>query len=132
FLQKKLFLDGGREFYLTEKLKDSKKEGSNLFYSGILKALFFEGFAKQEDKRKPAVKKLIGDIKYLNGGLFLPHRLESDDRYGKTIIIPDKAFDNLFRLFDRYSWSLNDTPGGKDDEINPDVLGYIFEKYINQ
>jgi hypothetical protein len=27
---------------------------------------------------------------------------------------------------------LDDTPGGKDDEINPDVLGYIFEKYINQ
>ena len=23
-------------------------------------------------------------------------------------------------------------PGGKADEINPDVLGYIFEKYINQ
>lgn len=23
-------------------------------------------------------------------------------------------------------------PGGNDDEINPDVLGYIFEKYINQ
>jgi len=27
---------------------------------------------------------------------------------------------------------LDDTPEGKDDEINPDVLGYIFEKYINQ
>ena len=36
------------------------------------------------------------------------------------------------RLFGRYSWNLNDTPGGRDDEINPDVLGYIFEKYINQ
>jgi hypothetical protein len=35
-------------------------------------------------------------------------------------------------LFARYSWSLNDTPGGDDREINPDVLGYIFEKYINQ
>jgi len=23
-------------------------------------------------------------------------------------------------------------PGEDDDEINPDVLGYIFEKYINQ
>lgn len=27
---------------------------------------------------------------------------------------------------------MNDTPGGEDNEINPDVLGYIFEKYINQ
>ena len=38
----------------------------------------------------------------------------------------------MFDLFDRYTWHLDDTPGGKDDEINPDVLGYIFEKYINQ
>ena len=38
----------------------------------------------------------------------------------------------MFDLFDRYSWHLDDTPGGKADEINPDVLGYIFEKYINQ
>jgi hypothetical protein len=46
--------------------------------------------------------------------------------------VPDQAFDNLFNLFDRYTWHLDDTPGGQDDEINPDVLGYIFEKYINQ
>jgi len=48
------------------------------------------------------------------------------------IRIADAAFESVFRLFGRYSWNLNDTPGGKDDEINPDVLGYIFEKYINQ
>ena len=39
---------------------------------------------------------------------------------------------NLFHLFERYSWNLDDAPEGKPDEINPDVLGYIFEKYINQ
>jgi type I restriction-modification system DNA methylase subunit len=48
------------------------------------------------------------------------------------IHVPDEAFENLFALFERYSWNLDDTPGGNDDEINPDVLGYIFEKYINQ
>ena len=48
------------------------------------------------------------------------------------IRVPDIAFENLFALFERYSWNLDDTPGGNDDEINPDVLGYIFEKYINQ
>jgi hypothetical protein len=46
--------------------------------------------------------------------------------------VPDLVFEDLFTLFSRYSWSLNDTPGGDDREINPDVLGYIFEKYINQ
>ena len=48
------------------------------------------------------------------------------------IFVPDRAFENLYALFERYSWNLNDTPGGQDNEINPDVLGYIFEKYINQ
>jgi len=72
---------------------------------------------------------LLGKIKYLNGGLFLPHPIEA--RW-QNIQIPDKAFENLFELFERYSWNLNDTPGGEDNEINPDVLGYIFEKYINQ
>ena len=38
----------------------------------------------------------------------------------------------MFTLFDKYSWHLDDRSGGKPDEINPDVLGYIFEKYINQ
>ena len=38
----------------------------------------------------------------------------------------------MLRLFGGYSWHLDDTPGARDNEINPDVLGYIFEKYINQ
>ena len=70
-----------------------------------------------------------GEIVYLNGGLFLPHRIEEDY---PGITIPDKAFTNLYNLFERYSWNTRQHPGGKDDEINPDVLGYIFEKYINQ
>ena len=77
----------------------------------------------------PEAKQSLGKIKYLNGGLFLPHHVEQNN---PKIDVPDKAFENLFALFTRYSWNLNDTPGGKDDEINPDVLGYIFEKYINQ
>ena len=72
---------------------------------------------------------MLGQVKYLNGGLFLPHRVELEC---PKLDVPDKAFEHLFDLFDRYSWNLDDTLGGKDDEINPDVLGYIFEKYINQ
>ena len=59
----------------------------------------------------------------------MQHRIEIEN---KNINIPDKGFENLFDLFQSYSWNLDDTPGGKDDDINPDVLGYIFEKYINQ
>ena len=38
----------------------------------------------------------------------------------------------LFAFFDHYHWHLDERPLRADNEINPDVLGYIFEKYINQ
>jgi len=129
FLQRKFFLDNGDGRYLQNKLTDTQKKGRGLYYEKFLKLLFFEGFAKPEDGRSPEAKKILGKIKYLNGGLFLIHLVEQ--RWPK-IRIPDRAFENLFALFERYSWNLNDIPGGLDNEINPDVLGYIFEKYINQ
>jgi len=144
FLQVKGFLDvarlpDGDRSYLPRQLAAAQAKGKNQFFSHFLRDLFFEGFAKPETKRAPLGFLPLGDIPYLNGGLFLPHgieaRIETDalvtGPYQK-IKIPDAAFAGLFDLFGRYSWSLNDTPGGDDREINPDVLGYIFEKYINQ
>ncbi|MBK8394871.1 MAG: ATP-binding protein [Leptospiraceae bacterium] len=128
FLQKKGFVDKGRVNYLREKLEESKKEGKDLFYKKFLEYLFFEGFAKEKKDRSKEANAILGEIKYLNGGLFLKHRIEKENE----IKIADKAFETLFALFEKYSWHLDDSPGGKDDEINPAVLGYIFEKYINQ
>ena len=129
-LAKKGFLDGGGNLdYLKQKLEESKRRGRDQFFSGFLKLLFFEGFAKPEEKRSAEARQQLGTIKYLNGGLFLPHHVEQEN---PKLDVPDKAFENLFALFEKYSWNLNDTPGGNDNEINPDVLGYIFEKYINQ
>jgi hypothetical protein len=136
FLQKKGFIDNNNQNYLYSKLKETKKtSGKNQYYNSFLKVLFFEGFAKAEKLRTAATNKLLGKIKYLNGGLFLKHKIEA--KY-PDINIPDTAFENLLQteepkgLFEKFSWSLDDTPGGNDNEINPDVLGYIFEKYINQ
>lgn len=129
FLQRKGFLDGGKTLYLQEKLEECNTRGQDLFYSVFLKTLFFEGFAKPQEQREPNVLALIGDVKYLNGGLFLKHKIEQDY---PNITIPDGAFEKVFDLFSRYSWNLDDSIGGKENEINPAVLGYIFEKYINQ
>jgi hypothetical protein len=94
--------------------------------------LFHEGFGKRRQDRAPDLEKLIGNIPYLNGGLFDVHELEKPERYGKDIQIPDKAFERIFDYFDQYQWHLDERPLRADNEINPDVLGYIFEKYINQ
>lgn len=42
----------------------------------VLKVLFFEGFAKPEDQRSAEARNLLGSIKYLNGGLLLPYKVE--------------------------------------------------------
>ncbi|MBO9309400.1 MAG: ATP-binding protein [Chloroflexi bacterium] len=128
FLQKKGFLQGDLH-YLENQLRASRARGPDRFYSEFLKTLFFEGFAKPPAQRSPQARQLLGEIKYLNGGLFLPHELEQKYPH---LVIPDRVFEAIFNLFGRYSWYLNDTPGEADNEINPDVLGYIFEKYINQ
>jgi hypothetical protein len=129
FLQRKGFINNKDLDYLQNKLKQSQQRGEDRFFSEFLQTLFFEGFAKPEAERGDEVEELVGRVKYLNGGLFLKHRIEQDY---PNIAIADQAFEQILALFSRYSWNLDDTPGGKDDEINPDVLGYIFEKYINQ
>lgn len=129
FIQKKGFLDNNKN-YLGDKLKESMaKKGKNKFYSfyrNFLLALFHRGLGSPE--RDKVLKDELGNIPYLNGGLFDEHELEKSF---KEIQIDDKAFERLFNFFDQYQWHLDtrQTASGKD--INPDVLGYIFEKYIN-
>ncbi len=45
---------------------------------------------------------------------------------------PTRPLKHIFDFFDQYQWHLDERPLRADNEINPDVLGYIFEKYINQ
>jgi hypothetical protein len=128
FIQQKGFLDGDPD-YLKNRLAASQKIGANRFYRDFLTRLFFDGFARE--KERPAdIQPPLGHIPYLNGGLFMPHQLEQ--AYGQAIQISDAVFERLFGFFDRYTWHLDDRPLRADNEINPDVLGYIFEKYINQ
>jgi hypothetical protein len=129
FIQKKGFLDDDTN-YLRSRLRKSKQYGKDLYYQKFLCPLFFEGFAKKEAERSPETNQLLGTVPYLNGGLFQHHQIEK--WHGKEIQIEDAAFENLFTFFDEYDWHLDERPRHADNEINPDVLGYIFEKYINQ
>lgn len=129
FIQKKGFLDNDKN-YLHNKLQQNQEQVTDRYYKEFLCPLFFEGFAKPEAERSGEVKRLLGKIPYLNGGIFQKHQLET--LHGENIEIPDKAFEQLFNFFEQYDWHLDDRPLRNDNEINPDVLGYIFEKYINQ
>jgi hypothetical protein len=129
FIQKKGFLDGDPD-YLRNRLARSQAQGADRYYVGFLCPLFFEGFARPARERSPETRALLGEVPFLNGGIFQQHEVER--LHEQTIRIPDVAFEWLFDFFERYQWHLDDRPLRADNEINPDVLGYIFEKYINQ
>jgi hypothetical protein len=133
FMQRKGFLDGDRDYLRNRLALCREKKGRDKFFSFyryFLLRLFHEGLGGR--KRELELEKLIGRVPYLNGGIFDVHELERPDRYGKAIQIPDDAFERVFNYFDQYQWHLDERPLRADNEINPDVLGYIFEKYINQ
>ena len=132
FIQKRGFLDSDTD-YLRNRLELVRQKFGNgrynRFYRLFLLKLFHEGLGQPESNRAPELAELLGTVPFLNGGLFDVHDLEQDNL---DIQIPDEAFERIFGFFDAYTWHLDDRPLRKDNEINPDVLGYIFEKYINQ
>jgi hypothetical protein len=129
FIQKKGFLDDDVN-YLRNRLERTRADriGTSFhsFYRYFLLRLFHEGLGA--DARTSDLSLLLGRVPYLNGGLFDIHELEQS----ALIEIADEAFERIFDFFDSYQWHLDERPLRSDNEINPDVLGYIFEKYINQ
>lgn len=108
---------------LVEKYKSSGTPGT--IYETYLKLLFYEVFNKGNDNRSSSTKNnpLYGQIPYLNGGLFREvvknERNYNIENEGVELVI-ENFLDNNYKF-------------GSDSDlgINPDILGYIFEKTIN-
>ncbi len=130
FIQKKGFLNLD-ESYLQHKLAEVKaKRGEDkfygTFYKRFLRKLFESGLNGKV--RSEAFKREFGRIPYLNGGMFELHAIE---KAHPDIDIPDAIFEKLFAFFDQWQWHLDTKLTASGRDINPDVLGYIFEQYIN-
>ena len=132
FIQKKRFLNFD-ENYLGNKLRETQaRKGRDKFYESFyrsfLKQLFSDGLDKPVAARSDYFIRKYGRIPYLNGGMFSMHQIEKEN---KDIDIPDKVFERLFAFFDEWHWHLDNRITASGRDINPDVLGYIFEQYIN-
>ena len=130
FIQKKGFLDQDTD-YLANKLRWVQQEqGANHFYQsfyrGFLLRLFHGGLNQPTHDNN--FENIYGRIPYLNGGMFDLHQIERDY---PDIDICDQAFESLFHFFDQWQWHLDTRLTASGRDINPDVLGYIFEQYIN-
>jgi hypothetical protein len=133
FMQRKGFLDNDPD-YLRNRLQQIQSLGRPqsfyVFYRDFLLPLFHEGLGASEGHRNikdPVIRELLGDVPYVNGGIFSRHVIEETN----DIRVPDDAFERLFSFFDSWQWHLDDRPSGNPNEINPDVLGYIFEQFVN-
>ncbi len=129
FIQKKGFLDKNKDYLRTRLKAVQSRKGKDKFYSfyrSFLLVLFHKGLGSP--LRDAEIEAEIGKVPYLNGGLFDVHKLEQEN---KNITIEDKAFERIFDFFDEYNWHLDTRVTATGKDINPDVIGYIFEKYIN-
>lgn len=92
------------------------------FYDTYLKPLFYEVLNRSQANRIPTVASspTYSKIPYLNGGLFR----EIIDKERNYTIGNEGVELVIKNLLEKYSFGL-------ESGINPDILGYIFEKTIN-
>jgi len=150
FLQKHYVIQDDANFLLNKynEVQSNRED----YYKDFLLPLFFYGFAKRDtnpDKIKFMEK--FGYVKYLNGGLFYPHYIERKYTPSPASKSQPKAYDDpswiienikinldgkvisdILKFLNGYTWYLDNRPMKEESDINPDVLGFIFEKYINQ
>jgi len=139
FLEHKGWLgfDGSQDYLhaLWEDHKREKQTDPNAnFYRERLKLLFFSGLNTPHEvnvvgiRRDGFLQTRIGDVPYLNGGLF-----EKDDEDRDPIItVPDEAIEPaLDELFYRFNFTVTEsTPLDVEVAVDPEMLGRIFEELV--
>lgn len=135
FVQKKEWIMKDEDFiqhFWLDYLK-AGHDGKDEFHEKWLNSVFFSAFNGKAYKDPKAVKALPEPYKsalvyfpYLNGGLFAKNQ-ELDN-----FILPDKYFHDIFNFFDNYIFTITeDTPYDVNLEINPELLGKMYEGMIN-
>jgi hypothetical protein len=139
FIQKKGWLKyGGDTDYLAalwEAHRKDKFENKGTFYAGRLKPLFFLGLNTGPAEvnliginRGGGLAELIGDVPYLNGGLF---EKDADDDNSK-IVVPDAGLGEVINgLFEEFNFTITEsTPLDIEVAVDPEMLGKIFEALV--
>ena len=104
------------------------------FYTTRLQPLFFSGLNNPQagdlSKNNPVLYSFIGDVEFLNGGLFEKGSL--DGREG--VIVPDGVIEPILNeLFDRFNFTVTEsTPYDTEVAVDPEMLGKVFEELVNE
>ncbi len=121
---------------LLQSILDTYEEGlyTDTLYQQFIQPLFYDVLNERPDKRSPQIQdiSLFDDIPYLNGGLFRPSIQHdgSDDRkrFKETDFdVRNTVLRSILELLESYSFSTD----GSVTDLDPSVLGNVFEKTIN-
>ena len=102
------------------------------FYTDRLTHLFFAGLNNPASRdligANSALRSVIGDVPFLNGGLF---DKEGHDKRS-DVVVPDDAIEPIFRdLFDRFNFTvMESTPFDEEVAVDPEMLGKVFEEMV--
>ena len=134
FISRKGWLefDGNYE-YLDAVWRDYVRDtDQDNFYEARLMPLFFEGlnnpFNRNVTSIDPKLRALIGQVPFLNGGLF--EKTKDDGRGG--VIVPDDAVRPILtQLFERFNFTvMESTPLDVEVAVDPEMLGKVFEELV--
>lgn len=120
FIQAKGWLDGRSDF-LPSALDTALGRG-HPFHRTVYEPLCF-GALNTPGTRRRADARALGDLPFLNGGLFERSALE---RRFPDADLPDGVWRDLFDgLFERYHFTVRED--GDGDAVDPEMLGRVFE-----
>jgi type I restriction-modification system DNA methylase subunit len=115
---------------LLRTLKDTYQAGfyTGSFYSELCQSLFYDVMNNKPDERPAQVQEidLFDDIPYLNGGLFRP-TISGESFAEEDFDVRNSVLFSIIDLLERYNFSAEGAP----TNLDPSVLGNVFEKTIN-
>jgi hypothetical protein len=122
FLQRRGFLCGNPRFFVDALRHHFHAPHKVTFYRGVLRPLFFGVLNRRPEKRTKRAAAL-GDLPYLNGGLFERHHLE---RRFPDLDLTDEVIRGVFELLlERYRFTASE--GAREHAVDPEMLGRVFE-----
>lgn len=126
----------GDNDYLKALWKDYKSStDEDNFYNDRLKPLFFHVLntpdARHLKRKYPMLYAKIGDVPFLNGGLFEKSDLDHAER---DVQVPDDAIEPIFKeLFDKFNFTvMESTPLDIGVAVDPEMLGKVFEELVTE
>lgn len=129
FLQRRGLLAGDVRFLpaLLARWRRRRARARHTFYRAVLRPLFF-GVLNRRPERRTARARALGELPYLNGGLFEKHRIEVRR---PSLDLGDEVTAMVFEtLLEKYRFTDGDSARASDSigsGIDPEMLGRIFE-----